>query len=60
MKRAVMSFKKAGMEVVPFPAAYKTWQNRKYGWNDYLPESFDNTQAAIKEYLGLIYTRILL
>jgi len=58
LKRAVMNFKKAGMEVVPFPAAYKTWQNRTYGWHDYLPESFDHTQAAIKEYLGLIYTRL--
>jgi len=59
MKRAVMSFKKAGMEVVPFPAGYKTWQNRRYGWHDYLPDSFDNAQAAIKEYMGLIYTRLL-
>lgn len=58
LKRAVMNFKKAGMEVIPFPAAYKTWPNRKYGWQDYLPESFDNTRAAVKEYLGLIYTRL--
>ncbi|MEW6670585.1 MAG: YdcF family protein [Thermodesulfobacteriota bacterium] len=60
MKRALMNFKKAGMTVVPFPAAYKTWQNRKFGWHDYLPESFDGTQSAIREYLGLIYTRLLL
>lgn len=59
MKRALMNFEKAGMNVNPFPANFRTWENRRYGWNDYLPGEFEDTRIAVKEYLGLIYTRLM-
>lgn len=54
MKRGVMSFEKAGMKVTPFPAGFKTWQDKEYGWADYLPGSLNNSSIALREYLGLL------
>lgn len=58
MKRSVMSFKLAGLAVTPFPADFKTWKNRKYGWNDYLPGKFEDIGTALKEYMGILYYKI--
>lgn len=58
MKRSVLSFKKAGMNVMPFPAGFRTWENKKYGWEDYLPWHFIDSYAAIHEYLGLLFYKI--
>lgn len=58
MKRAVISFENAGMDVLPFPANYKTWENRKYILEDYLPGGLENAHTAIREYLGLLFYRI--
>lgn len=58
LKRAELSFRKAGQQVIPFPAAFKSWKPRQYIWRDYLPGSFKYVRLAIKEYLGLIYTRL--
>jgi uncharacterized SAM-binding protein YcdF (DUF218 family) len=55
MHRSVLSFKKAGMEVTPFPASFKTWQGQEYGWNSYLPGTFKKVSVALKEYLGLAF-----
>ncbi len=57
MKRSVMSFEKAGMKVVPFPANFKTWKDKKYGWEDYMPGS-GNAMGVIKEYVGFIFYKI--
>jgi len=45
------------MNVTPFPANFKTWENKKYGWEDYLPAASElgNTSFAIREYLGLLF-----
>ncbi|TAN43724.1 MAG: YdcF family protein [Nitrospirae bacterium] len=58
MKRSVMSFKLAGLDVVPFPADFKTWKNKKYGWNDYLPDKFEVMNTAIREYIGILYYKL--
>jgi uncharacterized SAM-binding protein YcdF (DUF218 family) len=55
MKRAVLSFKKVDMDVLPFPAGFRTWENKKYGWESYLPGGFDGLATAFREYLGLIF-----
>lgn len=60
MKRAVLSFKKVGMTVTPFPAQFKTRGVRKYGWHEYLPGGYGNVSTALHEYLGLLYTYITL
>lgn len=58
MRRSVMSFEKAGLQVVPFPANFKTWANRKYMWEDYLPGGFEGAYIALHEYLGLLFYKV--
>jgi uncharacterized SAM-binding protein YcdF (DUF218 family) len=55
MKRAVISFQDAGIPVTPIPASFKSWPNRQYGWNDYLPGKFTDVSNAAREYLGLLF-----
>lgn len=57
MRRAVMSFEKTGLKVLPFPVGLRTWRDMKYGWDDYMPSlsAFDKTCTAMREYLGLIF-----
>ena len=55
LKRAVMSFEKVGLKVLPFPAGFKSWQGKHYRWKSYLPGDFSTASIAIKEYLGLIF-----
>jgi uncharacterized SAM-binding protein YcdF (DUF218 family) len=53
MKRAVLSFRKVGLKVTPFPTGFRSWQSKHYKWNSYLPGDFSTASIAIKEYLGL-------
>lgn len=55
MKRSIMSFEKAGLEVVPFPANFRTGTTKKYILGDYLPGGFDGVAVALHEYLGLLF-----
>lgn len=60
MQRTALSFKKVGLDITPVPAKYKTWQNQKYYWEDYLPNAsnlFDSS-IALKEYVGLVFYKI--
>lgn len=61
MKRAMMSFETAGMKVLPFPAGFKSWSRDRYGWEEYLPGagSLRNTAIAIKEYIGILYHKLV-
>lgn len=58
IKRTLISFEKAGMQVTPFPSLFRSWEKRRYGWYDYLPGAFGLTQIAMKEYLGIVYTKL--
>lgn len=60
MRRSVMSFKKVNMDVLPFPANFKTWKIKKYGWEDYLPKAhaFKNVSTALHEHIGFIFYKI--
>jgi len=59
LKRAVMSFKKVGLEVQSFPAGFKSWQGKRYKWNAYLPGDFLTASNAIKEYLGIVFYKFI-
>lgn len=60
MRRAVMSFEKVNMDVIPFPSNFKTWKDKKYIWRDYLPYAYDlkMTYSAMHEYLGSLVYKI--
>ncbi|MCI0468441.1 MAG: YdcF family protein [Nitrospirae bacterium] len=58
MKRAVISFEKAGLEIQPMPAGFRTGEAIKYSWKDYLPGNYSDTMLALKEYLGAIFYKI--
>jgi len=57
MKRSIMSFEKVRLKITPFPADFRTWENKQYGWKDYLPlyANFRNVSVALKQYLGLVF-----
>ena len=53
--RAVISFDKVGLKVLPFPSGFISWQGKQYRWNAYLPGDFLTASIAIKEYLGIVF-----
>ncbi|MBZ0155649.1 MAG: YdcF family protein [Alphaproteobacteria bacterium] len=61
MKRSLMSFEKVHLKVVPFPANFKTWGDKKYGWHDYLPDisGLWSVYAGLREFLGLLFYRLV-
>lgn len=60
MKRSILSFKKADIDVTPLPSDFKTWKDRKYGWEDYLPSvsALGDAGRAVHEYIGLLFYRL--
>ena len=62
MRRARFLFEHEGIEVVPYPSSFRTWQGRRYIWVDYLPTAsgLHETALALKEYLGLGWYRLAL
>ena len=61
MKRSILSFEKAGIKVIPFPVGFKTWQNKKYGWEDYLPDvaALEIAYIAMREHIGLLFYKVV-
>jgi uncharacterized SAM-binding protein YcdF (DUF218 family) len=58
MRRALLSFEKAGSKVTPISAGFRTWPDKRYRWNEYLPGDFGKVSIAIKEWVGyLAYKR---
>lgn len=61
MKRAVLSFEKIGMKVVPVPSDFKSSRIECRDWIEYFPdvESLSGSFRAIKEYFGLVFYRFI-
>ena len=55
IKRAILSFQKVGMEVIPFPSNYISFG--EYEVKDFLPNNYEKTSIALKEFLGLFFYR---
>jgi uncharacterized SAM-binding protein YcdF (DUF218 family) len=57
MKRSLLSFKKVGTDVTPYPANFKTKSINEYRWHNYLPRSssLGKTSIAFHEYLGIFF-----
>jgi len=60
MKRSILCFEKNGVKVIPYPAYLITSFARKYILTDYLPWDFYVVQRALHEYVGLLYTKLVL
>ncbi|WP_448587376.1 YdcF family protein [Thermocrinis sp.] len=58
MKRAVLSFKKEGLEVVPYPTDFK--RDLRYNLYSFLPKIsvLADSYKALREYLGLLWYSI--
>jgi uncharacterized SAM-binding protein YcdF (DUF218 family) len=61
MPRAVLSFRRAGVEVVPAPTEYRAKRSR-LTWADFLPDTakMEMTRLALHEYIGLLYYSVTL
>jgi len=57
MKRALLSFKKVGLDVIPYPAGFRTKNVQGVTWFGYLPRSggLEATSDALHEYLGILF-----
>ncbi len=55
MRRAVLAFERAGLEVVPYPTDFK--RDMKYNLYSLLPKMgvFADSYKALREYLGLVW-----
>jgi uncharacterized SAM-binding protein YcdF (DUF218 family) len=55
MKRAVFTFQKAGLEVIPYPTDFK--RDMRYNLYSLLPKMsvFADSYKALREYLGLVW-----
>lgn len=58
MKRALLSFKKAGLPVTPFPACLHKGKRTQYNWMEYLPGNPSLGFLSLHEYLGLLFYNI--
>ncbi len=57
IRRTQLSFEKAGLAALFYPAGFRTWENKTYGWSAFLPQSYDPFSEALHEYLGLLAYR---
>lgn len=58
LKRALLYFNDAGLNVKPFPSGFETWPRKSYSWLSLLPGDYRKSSIAIHEYLGLIFYRL--
>jgi uncharacterized SAM-binding protein YcdF (DUF218 family) len=61
LPRAVRLFRAVGLDVLPVPAYRRTWSDHDFHWRSWLPSAaaLAATSAALHEYLGLLYYRLL-
>lgn len=61
MRRSIKMFKKVGLTATPVPAQFLTGGGTPIIWADYLPNAsaFQQSEKALKEYLGLVFYSIL-
>ncbi len=61
MRRGMLLFERHGLKTKPYPACLITAAPEPHHWNKFLPQSYflDDTAAALHEYLGISYYRLL-
>lgn len=60
MKRALLAFKKVGLDVAPYPAGFRSKNAQEVEWLSYLPRagSLEAASDAIHEHLGILFYRL--
>lgn len=60
MRRALFCFKKVGLEVIPYPAGFRSKNVRDIRWFSFLPRSssLEVTSDALHEYLGILFYKL--
>ena len=60
MRRAVLSFRNAGMEVIPVPSGFRSLGREQYAWEDFLPDAGElkKVSTAMREYVGVLYYKV--
>jgi uncharacterized SAM-binding protein YcdF (DUF218 family) len=58
MKRAILIFRKIGLEATPFPTGFKSYRDQPYNWKAFLPADFRKASISISEYIGFIFYKI--
>ena len=59
MKRSLLSFRKIGMRVKPFPVGIQSNKPAEFFWTDLLPTDYRDISCAIREYVGYAVYRHL-
>jgi uncharacterized SAM-binding protein YcdF (DUF218 family) len=61
LKRSLLSFKKIGIDIVPYPANFRSKPSKNYQLYSYLPRSNSlmTTSYALHEYLGILYYKLV-
>lgn len=59
MERAVLHFRKIGIQVTPYPTDYHVSNSNALHLNSFTPTGLSNTSLALKEYLGIVAARWL-
>jgi len=59
LKRALLSFRKVGMQVFPFPVGIGSADPAEFRWTDVLPTDYQGISVALREYIGYTVYRIL-
>jgi uncharacterized SAM-binding protein YcdF (DUF218 family) len=57
LKRSLLSFKKVGLDMVPYPANFRSERIKNYQQYSYLPHSSNlmTTSIALHEYFGILF-----
>lgn len=59
MKRSLLSFRKVGMRVLPFPVGIKSKKPAEFFWTDVLPTDYRDISRVLREYIGYAVYRYL-
>ena len=59
LKRALLSFRKVGMRVFPFPVGIGSADPVEFVWTDVLPTDYHDISVALREYIGYVLYRFI-
>lgn len=55
MPRSLLIFKKAGLNAIAAPCAFRVQGKTKHNWLKYFPSGLETSDIAVKEYIGILF-----